>query len=575
MDLASLSAGPPSVGPTSPSRPPMTRRWLLPLLAVVALTASCDRLRGGAGGGTVIVATAADPDAILPPTRTSVTGRLVAELLFDPLVEIGPELNPFGEAGFVPRLARRWSWSADSLAITFSLDPDARWHDGTPVIARDVVTGLAAIRDPANGSPVAGEVADIDSIVAPDAQSAVVHFAARSAEQLYTASLVYPLPSHLLDTLPAAGLATSAFAQRPVGSGPYRLVERTPKVRLVLAAVEDHYRGRPGPDRIALSVSPDPATGIAKVWAAEADVWDLLPPPDVAAAARYPHVTLVPSAGWDYTFVAFNFRDPRDSTRAHPLLADRAMRRALTAAVDRDGIVRALFDTLARPLRGPFVRAQYTADTTIAALPFDPTAAGRALDSLGWTGRTRDGIRLRAGRPLRLRALVPAPSANRVRAAVLVQEQLRRAGVDLVIDTREAQAFGAARDGGDFDLVFGGWGTTPSVRGLRSTWGSGARPGWGRQNSGRYASATFDSLVAEGLGSTDPAVTRARIREAYRVIADDAAALWLYEPVPVAAVHARFQRPAWRPEAWWRTLPAWRLAPGATPLPRDARPATP
>ena len=574
MDLAALTVV--ATRPAPLRFLPMPRRLVaaLPLLTL-ALATACGRPDGSAGGGTVIIATAADPEPLLPPTRTNVTGRLASELLFDPLVEIGPELNPFGDAGYVPRLAERWTWSADSLAITFTLDPDARWHDGTPVTARDVVTGLAVIRDPANGSAVAGDVTEIDSITAPDAHTAVMHFAARSAEQFYTASLVYPLPAHLVDTIPSGALAASAYAQRPVGSGPYRLVAREPKVRLELAAVEDHYRGRPGPDRIALVVAPDPATGIAKVWAEEADVWDLLPPPEVAAAAAHPQVRLVRAAGWDYNFIAFNYRDPRDTTRAHPILADRAMRRALTMGLDRTGLVRALFDSLARPLLGPFVRAQDTADTTIAALPFDTAAADRLLDSLGWTGRDRAGIRLRGGRPLRLRALVPAPSANRMRASVVVQEQWRRLGVDLVIDKLEAQAFGAARDGGTFDVIFGGWGTTPSVRGLRSTWGSRARPGWGRQNSGQYADAAFDSLVAAGLAAPDPAATRRLIRAAYARVVDDAAAIWLYEPVPVSAVHARFALPAWRPEAWWRTLPGWRLADGATPLPRDARPTTP
>ena len=126
-------------------------RWLRSLFLALPLLTACDRLRGPAGGGTVIVSTAADPDPFLPPTRTSVTGRMVSELLFDPLVEIGADLNPFGEAGFVPRLAASWWWSPDSLTLTFTLDPDARWHDGTPVTARDVVTGLALIRDPGHG----------------------------------------------------------------------------------------------------------------------------------------------------------------------------------------------------------------------------------------------------------------------------------------------------------------------------------------------------------------------------------------------------------------------------------------
>ncbi|MFM9014477.1 MAG: hypothetical protein ACKORK_13125, partial [Gemmatimonadota bacterium] len=65
------------------------------------------------------------------------------------------------------------------------------------------------------------------------------------------------------------------------------------------------------------------------------------------------------------------------------------------------------------------------------------------------------------------------------------------------------------------------------------------------------------------------------VRAAYRVIVADAAAVWLYEPMPVAAVHRRFLLPTWRPEAWWRTLPSWRLDPEAPALARDARPTAP
>jgi hypothetical protein len=72
----------------------------------------------------------------------------------------------------------------------------------------------------------------------------------------------------------------------------------------------------------------------------------------------------------------------------------------------------------------------------------------------------------------------------------------------------------------------------------------------------------------------DPDSARAHFRRAYDTINADVAAIWLYEPLPVVAVHRRFTLPTWRPEAWWRTLHAWRLDP-AQRLPRDARPATP
>jgi peptide/nickel transport system substrate-binding protein len=523
----------------------------------------------------VIIASPADTETLLPPLRTTITGRMVTELLFDPLMELGATANPFGDSGFEPRLATRWTWDAEALALTLTLDPAARWHDGRPVVAADVVTGYRQIMDPANGSPIRSEITDLDSVTARDTRTAILYFRRPTAEPFVTAAAVVPLPSHLIDTLPPGGLTTSAFAQHPIGSGRYRFVTREPKTRTEFAAVPDHYRGRPGPDRLALVVTPDPATGIAKLWAGEVDVWDNLPPAEVAAAAAYPQVRLIQAAGWDYAFIAFNYRDPSDTTRAHPLLAGIAMRRALSHAVDREQLVRALFDTLATPLRGPFVRAQFTADTTLTPPTFDTTAANRLLDSLGWSPRDRMGIRRQAGRPLRLQALVPAPSANRVRASVIVQEQLRRVGVDLVIDRREGQAFGAARDAGRFDLVFHGVATTPSVRGLRSTWASRTPAGHGRLNAGNFRDAAFDRALDAGLAALDPVRTQREIRTAYRRVVDDAAAIWLYEPIQVAGVHRRFRTPAWRSDAWWRTIGEWRLDPAASRLPRDARPLTP
>lgn len=541
-------------------------------LAVLLFAAACGDRSAAPGGGTLIVGAAADADALLPGLVRSVQGRVVSELLFDRIADVGPSLNTVGDDDFQPRLAERWSWSADSLQLTVHLHPDAAWHDGTPVTSADWAYALEMVRAPAVASSIAADIADVDSITVVDDKTAVVHFARRDAEQFYAISLLVPVPRHLLDTIPPEQIRTHALARNPTGSGRFRFVSWESDVRLEVAAVEDHYRGRPALDRVIFAKSPDPASGLARVWAEETDLWEPLTPDMLPEAQRHDHVRVVTGPGFDYGFLAFNFRAP-NGNGPHPIFAARELRRALTMAVDREAITRIIFDTLGAPGLGPFVRAQPAADTTVTQLPFDREAAASTLDSLGWrTGQ--DGMRSRNGRPLRFSILIPTSSAVRVRAAALLQEQLRAVGVEVRVEALEFQSFLERYESRRFDTVIGGWRTTPSVRGIRSTWGSPAIAGNARQNAGSYANPEFDAAVTRALGALSMQERRAHLREASQIIIEDAAAIWMYETRNAAVIHRRLVIPPWRSDAWWTTLGDWYVDP-AQRLPRDAAPATP
>ncbi len=557
----------------------MPRVLRRPAAALACLLAACGTGDTGdrgntATGGTVIVAVSFDGTKLIPSTWETSSDRMFTELLFDPLVEIGPGLNTAGDVGFAPRLAERWSWSADSLAIRFTLHADAKWHDGQPVVARDAVAAFRLLKGPYSSSTLRGEMAQIDSVTAPDARTVLVHFPAKSGHQLYLASLILPVPTHLTDAIPDSALGRSEWARRPIGSGPYRLNRREPGVETEFVAVTDHYRGRPGPYRILVAQATSADAAVARVLAGEADVYDALPPNRVAEVAAQSHLRVVRSDDWNYAYAAFNYRDPADTARAHPALRERALRRALTMAIDRVGNVRAVFDTLARVGQGPFARINSPADSNLTQLPYDTAAANRLLDSLGWTQRDAQGFRSRAGRRLRLRAIVPELSNARKATSIRMQEQWRRVGVDVEVQLLEQEQFTQRRLNGNFDIVFGAWGTTPLRATITGTWGGRTTPGWGAQNNSRFESAVADSALARAVRATDPVAARAAYRQAYQTIVDEAAAIWLYEPLGMNAVHRRFELPAWRAEAWWRTLPQWRVDP-AQALPRDRAPEAP
>ena len=521
---------------------------------------------GGDVGGTVVIAQP-EPDVLLPHLTISVQGKMITDQLFDHLAALKPDLVTVGDQGFEPRLARRWTWSADSLSIAFELDPRARWHDGHPLRANDVAFSFALYKDPTVASPHAENFTNVDSVTVRDSLTAVAWFHRRGPEQFF--ELVHnlqPVPEHLLANVPRAQLATAPFGRNPVGSGRFRFERWEAGQRIVLVADTANYRGRAKLDRLILVAMTDPSTGPTRLFSGEADVLDQLRPEVVAQLPQHPEMRLVRYPGLDYAFMQFNLQNRKRST-PHPIFGDRAVRRALTMALDRPAMVKSVFDSLARISIGPVTRALSVADTTIPQLPFDTVAAKALLDSAGWRDANGDGVREKNGRPLRFTLLVPSISKSRVSYSVLVQEQLRKAGVQVDIEQLEFNAFLQRETTRDFDAVLGAWHADPSPAGARQTWGSGGATSGGA-NYGMYKSPTFDAHLDSALASFDAAATKRHFRGAYETIIADAPAVWLYETSPAMAAHRRIRMTGLRADAWWAGLADWSI-PAAERLPRD------
>ena len=545
----------------------------LPLLSLVALAAcgaspdAAPSRADGTTGGTLVISTPAEPDNLLPPITTNYSGKQVEDLVYQHLADIGPGLNTTGDQGFTPNLALRWTWSADSLSIAFALDPAARWHDGAPVRAADVVFSHHLVTDARTGSPTALLLANVDSITARDSLTAVVHFHRRTPEQFFdVAYQLYILPEHVLGREDVSKLASSPAARMPVGSGPFRVVRWVPRQVLELAADTTGGRRRARLDRVLFTVAPDPLTAFTRVATGEADLYEAVRPDKVREVTANPQLRLIVGPNVEYSFLAFNFVNPLRAG-PHPIFGDRAVRRALTMATDRRSIVAATWDTLAVQARGPFSTALATADRSLQPLPYAPDSANALLNAAGWV-RGADSLRRRNGTVLAFGILVPSSSAARMRVAVLLQEQFRRIGADVRIESSDMAAFGQRYFGRKFDTALGAWAPDPTATSVRDGWTSaGAAPGG--NNFGAYRSAAFDAQVDSGSMAFDTTAMRAHFARAWRIISDDAPAIWLAETRRVVAVHTRFETPGMRPDAWWAGLARWSV-PTDKRIARDA-----
>src|SRR6185437_9195886 len=99
-------------------------------LLVAGCSENASTEAAGENGGTVVIATAEDPGTLFPPIVITPSAKQITEQIYDYLADVGPSLDTRDEIAYRRQLAERWQWSADSLSLSFHINPRAKWHDG-------------------------------------------------------------------------------------------------------------------------------------------------------------------------------------------------------------------------------------------------------------------------------------------------------------------------------------------------------------------------------------------------------------------------------------------------------------
>jgi peptide/nickel transport system substrate-binding protein len=531
-------------------------------LAIVVVLFAWTSVQAGAqsghrdGTGIVIVTgqQATTPVPTLMEGAANSTGNLdVVDQLFLRLAELGPKLLTAGDRDFAPALARSWT-RRDSTTLVFELDPRAHWHDGVRVTARDVVFTFGRAKNPAIAPRLADLLRQITSVTAEDDSRVVFHFARPYAEQFYDATYhVAPIPAHLLDSIPPDSVGRSSFATHPVGSGPYRWVRSVPGQLVELAAVPGFFLGRPKIDRVILHTAVEPSARINLLLSGQADAMDIIPPPFVDRVASDTTLRLIAVPSSSIGFLLFNQRDPKNRARPHPILADIRVRRAITLGLDRSQLVQAVFGSHGMVPYGPVSQILWIRHRSPRAEGPNVTEARRLLAATGWGDSDGDGTLDREGRPLRLVLSLPSTSGIRRQMALLIQEQLRRIGVQIELQQLEFPIYIERRSAGDFDIDFSAASQDPSPSGLTQSWTC-----TGGSNVAGYCDRGVDSLMQQAIrGQGDPGE---RWVEVLKQIEEDAAATFLYAPAFMYAVNRRFRGVTISPQSSWLTLRKWSVS---------------
>lgn len=259
---------------------------------------------------TLRVAIHRAPAQLVPHLQNERMSQALLANVYEPLVELDHEL------GLRPVLAQRWE-SPDDLTWRFALQ-EARFHDGRPVEARDVVASLERVRRHRD-SQQTGVLVAIESVRALDTRTVEVRTHSSTPHLLHQLTSVWIVPHDIEDGAPL------------VGSGRYRLVGGDPD-NLRFEAFGEHRAGLPPWSVVEVGVVPDVEDRIAGLRAGEVDLVTHLPPADHEVLSREGAFSLVSEVGTGVTCLVLNSRIPP--------LDDRRVREAVHFAVDREAIVR-------------------------------------------------------------------------------------------------------------------------------------------------------------------------------------------------------------------------------------------
>ncbi len=506
-------------------------RCLIGLVAMVALAMALWPVTGwGLAKDSLTIGLNSDASFLNPVIASDGTSYKVEWSAFDCLVEYDETL------AIKPLMAERWDVSPDGTSYTFHLRKDIEWHDGRPFTADDVAFWMYTMLNPKTRAPSRaffGAVAGYADLTNPDHPADPASLAKKPVEVLDRSTvrfnLSYPYAAFLgVLTCPRGGLVpkhalegkdinTAEFNVRPVGSGPYRVAEWRKGDSIALAAFDRYFRGRPAIRQIVFRVIPDP---VVRTQALRTGGIDLLDDPPTDELDKFREGGQYSVSGvYTPSYQYLGFRLDRAP------FSDIRVRRAISHAVDFDIIVRKVLRSYGVRATGPLPPTSWAYSPKVAKYPYDLTKARQLLAEAGYVPG-QDGTMQKDGRPLRF-TLKGDQGSQAVRdSAVIIQDQLARAGIQAEIRLLDFPTFVRQLFASDFEGILVGWTGHPDPDPFSYTiWHSSQ---WNGRNFAHYKNPEVDRALEEARRTPD----QAKRREAYirfqQILADDTPYVWGY-----------------------------------------------
>jgi peptide/nickel transport system substrate-binding protein len=414
--------------------------------------------------------------------------------LYDPLTQL--------DTGFAvrPALAERWELSQDGRTWQFTIRSDAKFSNGDPVTADDVAFTVQQVLE--RSWPQRGFLQSVTGASAVSPTVAAITTRVQDLSIPNGVAYLWIIPKRYWE---ASG-GFDGFSQKPIGSGPYELVEFRPgeTARFRIRAERHPYR-QPANRELVFRAVPDNAQTINGLRAGELDLTILRNfTGDQADQLRRSNLVVL-----SYPVANSSVRLPQGTweTRDTPL-KDPRVRQALNYAVNREAIARQIYSGFAEPVGQNGVPGSLYWDPDLKPWPYDPAKARQLLAEAGYA----NGFRA---------TLDYSPATAPASLMLLIQADLRAVGVDLEIIANELGVFIDKVNGRNNqqkgDLVFAGVGDSTGFNTqVRGSTGCG-KPAGAPPSAVFWCDPRWDDLLDRAQAERDPVRRAALYREAVRL----------------------------------------------------------
>ena len=429
---------------------------------------------------------------------------------FSGLVALDPQLN------LTPDLAESWDVSVDSKMYTFHLRQNAKFHNGKPVTAQDVLYSLERSASPELASDTAltylGDIVGIHEY----AQGQADHIAGLTVVNDHTIQITIdePKPYFLLKlTYPTAFVldkenveSGDEWYRQPNGTGPYRLIEWTRFERMVYEANPDFYLGEPSIPYIVINLYSGTSQQLYETG--DIDIAGVYSIERFTDSTEPLHNELRTGVSLCTSYVVF------DATQ--PPFDDVNVRKAFSMAFNRQQYIDVVWNSHALPAIGLYPPGLPGFNISLKGLPYDPAQARELLKQSKYGGS--EGLP-----PI---VFTNAGTGTYVSGdvAALAQMWKQNLGVTITVENLEPNYYYDQIYSGNHGQLFdGGWcADYPDPENFADVLfhtGSG-------QNNGGYSNPQLDSILEAARVEPDVTKRIAMYQQAEQMLVDDAAALF-------------------------------------------------